>query len=60
MPTLIIDKDGGYITIAEGDVKTRTSIKLADCVVSVPSSEFKKVTNIYVEPDSGKLVIIHE
>jgi len=60
MPTLIIDKDGGYITKTENGVVNRTSIKLVDCVVSVPPSNFRKITNSYVEPNTGKLIIIHE
>ena len=60
MPTIIIDKDGYHIVRTEGDVVTRTSVKLTDCAVSVPPNGFKKVLNIYVEPVSGQLVVIHE
>ena len=60
MPVIIIDKDGYHIVKTEGEVVTRTSIRLEDTVISVPSEGFKKITNIYIEPESGQLVIVHE
>jgi len=60
MPTIIIDKQEGYIVRTEGDVVNRTSITMADTVISVAPDNCRKVTNIYIEPVSGKLVVIHE
>jgi len=31
-----------------------------DVVVSTPPETFKKITDIYVDPETGKLVVIHE
>ena len=39
MPTVEIDKDGGYIAITEGEVRNRTSIRFDDCVVLVQQSQ---------------------
>lgn len=60
MPAIVIDKDGYQIVRTEGNVVNKTSIKLEDTVVSVPPTGFKKVSNIYIEPISGKLVVIYE
>ena len=34
--------------------------KSKDTVISEPPEEFKKISNIYIEPISGKLVIEYE
>ena len=60
MPIVEIDKDSdSIIFIEEGKIRTQ-SIRKEDCVISVAPKGFKKVLNVYVEPTSGQLVIIHE
>jgi len=61
MPITSVDLQGDSIVIIE-DGRTRAqTVRREDTVISVvPSSEFKKITNIYIEPISGKLVVIHE
>ena len=60
MSVVEIDKQEGYIVRTEDAVVNRTSITMADTVVSVAPTGFRKVTNIYIEPVSGKLVVIYE
>ena len=39
---------------------TAKVFKSKDTVVSTPPSEFKQVVNMYVDPDTGMLVIIQK
>ena len=62
MPEIIYDKEDGLVTISEAGRLRKRTLSDEDVVVSLPpgSSAFKKVTNIYVEPETGQLVVIHE
>ncbi len=60
MPTVEIDKDGGYIVVATDGIVNRRSIKLADTVVSVPPEGMKKIKNIYFDSNTGKVVITYD
>ena len=60
MPITAVDKIENIIqTTEDGKYKGRTA-RMADTVVSVAPTGFKKVSNIYIEPDSGKLIVIYE
>ena len=42
------------------NIFSNTIFASKDIIESDPPETFKKVTNIYVEPETGKLVVIHE
>ena len=60
MPITYVDKVEGIVQIVEDGAYKGRTIRFADTVISVPPEGFKKVTNIYIEPVTGKLVVIHE
>lgn len=60
MLTIEIDKDGGYIVVSEEGITTRTSIKLSDCVVSVPPPGYKKILSTCYNPKTGGIVYLIE
>lgn len=62
MPEIIYDKEDGLVTISEAGKLRKRTVAGIDVIVSLPPSggSFRKVTNIYVEPVSGQLVVIHE
>lgn len=51
--------DGYLIATDDQGNKTKFLLNAAAVVSSAPAG-FKKVTDIYVEPVSGQLVVIHE
>ena len=55
-----VDKDEGIVQIIEDGVYTGKTVSMADTVISVAPEGFKKITNIYIEPVSGNLVVIRE
>ena len=60
MAVTIIDKQEDMIFTTEDGKTSGRSVRLTDCVISAPPEGFKKITNIYIEQVSGKLVVIYE
>ena len=60
MPTIEIDKDSDSIIFIEDGKRSSQSIRKEDTVISVAPTSFKKILNIYIEPETGKLVVVHE
>jgi len=60
MPTVEIDKEGGNIVFTTDGKVLRKSIVREDTVVSVPLDGYKKVLNIYYNPETGGIVYLIE
>jgi len=64
MPDITIDKEKGLVSLVEGDIALKRTIRYDDCVISViptiAGSEFKKVNNIYINVTTGKLIVVYE
>lgn len=60
MAVTYVDKEKHIVIKVVDGHDLRHVVALEDTVISVPPDGFKKVTNIYIEPDTGKLVVIHE
>lgn len=60
MPITEIDlQSDSIVTVEDGKTSVRT-VRKEDTVISVPMPGFKKVSNIYIDSVSGKLIVIHE
>ena len=57
--TITYDKDGAYIEVVTDGVSYRRSIRLEDCVVSIPGGSNLKVDLVYVN-SSNQLVLVLE
>ena len=60
MTVTLVDKDKGIVTVVENGVTHIRTITYSDAVLSLPPAGYKKVTNIYIEPTSGKLAVVCE
>ena len=60
MAITYVDKEKHLVLRVINGRELRRHIVLADTVISVPPDGFKKIHNIYIEPDTGKLVVIHD
>ena len=60
MATTYVDKEKHLVLRVVDGKELRRHVALDDVVISVPLDGFKKVYNIYIEPGTGKLVVIHE
>ena len=51
----------GLTPLPPGDVISQIIIaEQGSIIISDPGSDFRKVTNLYIEPSTGKLIVIHE
>lgn len=55
-----VDKIDGIIFITKDGHEIGRTHTYKDTVISVPPDGFKKVTNIYYDPDTGKLVVVYK
>ena len=60
MPVIEIDKDSDSIIFIEDGKRSSRSIRKEDTIISVAPEGFKKILLMYIEIETGKLVVIHE